>query len=93
MKHAYQVIKTPIRTEKGALQQAQGNKYLFSVRNDANKIEIRRAVEELYKVKVESVNTVRLPGKLKRVRYQLGMTPDWKKAVVTLKSGQKIDFA
>lgn len=92
MKQAYQIIKTPIRTEKGTVQ-AQENKYLFSVRNNANKIEIRKAVEELYKVKVESVNTVNMPGKQKRVRYQLGKTPDWKKAVVTLKTGHKIDLA
>jgi large subunit ribosomal protein L23 len=50
-------------------------------------------VEEAYRVKVEDVNTQRVPGKLKRVRQQLGRTPDWKKAVVTLKEGQKIDLA
>ena len=92
MKDSYAVLRSLLRTEKGALQ-AQDNKYLFNVTKDANKIQIKRAVEEIYKVKVDSVNTQVMPGKLKRVRYQLGHTPDWKKAVVTLKDGQKIDLA
>jgi large subunit ribosomal protein L23 len=92
MKTSYQVIRTLLRTEKGAMQ-ASDNKYLFAVERGANKIEIRKAVEGLYKVKVKSVNTTLMPGKLKRVRYQLGYTTDWKKAVVTLQAGQKIDLA
>jgi len=68
-------------------------KYLFSVSKSANKIQIKKAVEDIYKVKVLNVNTQMVPGKLKRVRTQLGRTPDWKKAVVTLKEGQKIDLA
>ena len=92
MKSSFNVIRTLLRTEKGALQ-ARQNQYLFAVQTDANKIEIRRAVEDLYKVKVQDVNTVHMRGKLKRVRQQLGKTPDWKKAVVTLKSGHKIDLA
>jgi large subunit ribosomal protein L23 len=86
------VIRSLLRTEKGAVQAVQ-NQYLFNVKKDANKIQIKRAVEQLYKVKVDSVNTQVMPGKKKRVRYQLGMTPDWKKAVVTLKDGHKIDLA
>ena len=92
MKNSYQVIRTLLRTEKGALQ-AKHNQYLFAVQTDANKIEIRKAVENVYKVKVQDVNTIHMRGKLKRVRTQLGKTPDWKKAVVTLKSGHKIDLA
>ena len=92
MRSSFQVIRTLLRTEKGA-RQARDSQYLFAVERAANKIEIRRAVEDLYKVKVKSVNTVRMPGKLKRVRTQLGRTPEWKKAVVTLKSGHKIDLA
>ncbi len=88
----YDILKTLLRTEKGAAAAAQ-NKYLFSVRRDANKIQIKQAVEDIYKVKVDSVNTVVMAGKLKRVRRDAGMTPDWKKAVVTLKEGQKIDVA
>jgi large subunit ribosomal protein L23 len=86
------VIRSLLRTEKGAVQAAQ-NQYLFNVTKAANKIQIKRAVEQLYKVKVDSVNTQVMPGKKKRVRYQLGKTPDWKKAVVTLKDGHKIDLA
>lgn len=92
MKNSFSVIRTLLRTEKGT-REAQHNKYLFAVERDSNKIEIRKAVEELYKVKVQAVNTSRLPGKLKRVRAQLGHTPGWKKAVVTLQSGHKIDLA
>jgi large subunit ribosomal protein L23 len=92
MKESYSVIQTLLRTEKGTLQAAK-NQYLFSVKKDANKIQIKHAVEEIYKVKVDRVNTEIMPGKLKRVRYQVGHTPDWKKAVVTLKTGQKIDLA
>ncbi len=91
MKNAM-ILKALLRTEKGSFQAVE-NKYLFSVRRDANKIEIKSAVEDAYKVKVEAVNTQLMPGKAKRVRQQQGMTPDWKKAVVTLKTGQKIDLA
>ena len=86
------VLNTILRTEKGSSQVEQ-DKYLFSVKKNANKIQIKKAVEDFYKVKVMSVNTQVVPGKLKRVRTQLGHTPDWKKAVVTLKTGQKIDLA
>ncbi len=89
---SYQAIKALLRTEKGA-EQAKEGKYLFSVQKDANKIQIKKAVEDIYKVKVSQVNTQVMPGKLKRVRTQLGKTPEWKKAVVTLQKGQKIDLA
>ena len=92
MKESFSILKALLRTEKGTLQ-AVSNKYLFSVKKNANKIQIRRAVEDAYKVKVEKVNTQLTPGKAKRVRQQLGQTPEWKKAVVTLKAGQKIDLA
>ena len=92
MNESYTVISALLRTEKGVVQQAD-NKYFFSVKKDANKIQIKKAVENIYKVKVLNVNTQVMPGKLKRVRTQLGRTPDWKKAVVTLKDGQKIDLA
>ena len=92
MKESISILNALLRTEKGTIQ-ALSNKYLFSVRKNANKIQIKRAVEDAYKVKVEKVNTQLTPGKAKRVRQQLGQTPDWKKAVVTLKAGQKIDLA
>ncbi|MFA4842424.1 MAG: 50S ribosomal protein L23 [Candidatus Omnitrophota bacterium] len=87
---SFQILKAILRTEKSTLFEPKG-KYLFLVDKTANKIQIKRAVEEIYKVKVNDVNTIVASGKLKRVRYQLGMTPDTKKAVVTLKSGQKIE--
>ena len=86
------IIKALIRTEKATLYEPQG-KYLFLVNNSANKIQIRRAVEQLYKVKIKNVNTFISRGKLKKVRYQLGKTPDFKKAIVTLKAGQKLGEA
>lgn len=92
MKESYTILNALLRTEKGAIQ-SEANKYFFSVRKNANKIQIKKAVEDVYKVKVAAVNTTVVPGKRKRVRYQVGMTPDWKKAVVTLKPGQKIDLA
>ena len=91
MKDPHDVVKGMIRTEKGALLQPL-NKYLFWVDKTSNKIEIKKAVEDIYKVKVDSVNTMIVSGKAKRVRYAVGYTPDWKKAVVTLKEGSKIDL-
>jgi len=88
---AYDIIKSLLRTEKYLGEEKQG-KYLFLVANSASKIAIKKAVEEIYKVKVKSVNTFISLGKKKRVRYQEGKTPDVKKAVVTLKEGQKIDL-
>ncbi len=91
MSEASTVIRSLLRTEKGSLQSAE-NKYLFAVLKGSNKIQIRKAVENIYKVKVSSVNTQVVMGKNKRVRAQIGRTPDWKKAVVTLKQGHKIDL-
>ena len=92
MKHAQDIVKGMIRTEKGSVMMA-ANKYLFWVDKPSNKIEIKKAIEDIYKVKVSEVNTVMMRGKSKRVRYAVGKTPDWKKAIVTLKEGQKIDVA
>lgn len=92
MNTSYPAIRVMLRTEKGA-RLAEHRQYLFSVYKKANKIEIKKAVEAIYKVKVESVNTQVVPGKLKRVRQQLGKTSEWKKAFVTLKEGHKIDLA
>ena len=90
MKDPHTVIMSPLRTEKGT-KLLPFNKYLFYVKKSANKIEIRKAIEEIYKVKVEKVNTITVRGKKKRVRFVEGKTPDWKKAIVTLKEG-KIDI-
>ncbi len=86
----YDVIKTLVRTEKGTILE-QDRKYLFQVAPKSNKIEIRRAIEEIYKVKVQDVNTTMVRGKQKRVRQEVGITTAWKKAIVTLKEGQKIE--
>lgn len=91
MKFSYEIIKCLLMTEKSTKSQERLNKYIFLVDKTASKIEIKRAVEDIYKVKVKNVNTLILPGKLKRVRYQTGYTPDYKKAIVTLKEGEKID--
>ncbi len=87
--YAQDIIKALLRTEKSTLYEPKGG-YLFLVDKAANKIQIKRAVEEIYKVKVKAVNTFISCGKLKKVRYQLGRTPESKKAIVTLKEGQKI---
>jgi large subunit ribosomal protein L23 len=92
MLSSYDIIKSLLRTEKSSLYEPE-RKYLFLVGNTSNKISIKRAVEEIYKVKVHDVNTFMSRGKLKRVRHQLGKTPDYKKAIVTLKEGQKIEIA
>ncbi len=72
------------------MQEPEG-KYLFLVDKGASKTEIKKAVREIYKVDVKKVNTMILPGKLRRMRFQLGRTPDYKKAIVTLAEGQKIE--
>ena len=91
MKSAYSIILSPLRTEKGTNMMPMG-KYVFWVDNSANKVEIKNAVQEIYKVKVEKVNTVSVKGKKKRVRYVEGKTSDWKKAIVTLAEGNKIEL-
>ena len=90
VKSSYDIVKGMLRTEKGSLMMPL-NKYLFWVDAAANKIEIRLAVEEIYKVKVAAVNISMVRGKMKRVRYKAGKQSDWKKAIVTLKEGNKID--
>jgi len=92
MTYSCEIIKALLKTEKSTLHEPE-NQYLFLVDKTANKIQIKAAVEEVYKVKVKTVNTLISCGKLKKVRYQLGRTPDFKKAMVTLKEGQKITTA
>ena len=92
MKSHYDIIKALIRTEKSTIAEPLG-KYLFLVAKTSNKTEIRKAVEAIYKVKVDAVNTMISRGKMRRVRYQVGKSPDTKKAMVTLKEGQKIEVS
>ena len=89
--NSYDVIEKLLRTEKGTTLTPY-NKYLFRVNLKANKIIVRQAVEEIYKVKVKDVRTAVFQGKMKKVRFQEGRTPSWKKAIVTLKEGHKIDL-
>ena len=92
MKNIYSVIKKPLFTEKGgSLKEAQ-NKVLVEVAKDANKIEIKKAVEDIFKVKVAKVATINEQGKMKRYGKSLGKTSDRKKAIITLKQGEKLDF-
>jgi large subunit ribosomal protein L23 len=89
---AADVIQGPVITEKGTLVNERGNQVIFRVHPHANKVEIRRAIETLFKVKVEKVRTSRLLGKVRRVGRHAGRRPDWKKAYVTLAEGSRIDF-
>jgi large subunit ribosomal protein L23 len=79
-------------TEKGTVMKEKENKVLFKVAKEANKIEIKKAVEEIFKVKVDRVTTMNYKGKKKRMGKFEGTRSDWKKAVVTLKEGEKLDF-
>ena len=85
---AYDIIKKPVITER-SMMGAQDNKYTFEVAVDAGKIEIKKAVEEIFGVKVAKVNTIKLPGKWKRMGVHVGKRPDIKKAVVTLTADSK----
>jgi large subunit ribosomal protein L23 len=92
MKNPHDVIVKALITEKGTRMREGGNKYLFRVHRDANKIEIKQAVEEIFSVNVERVRTQISHGKLKRLGRNYGRRPDWKKAVVTLRQGDAIDL-
>jgi len=90
MRDPHQIIKTLRVTEKGTAQGEKLNQYTLAVDRSANKIEIQQAVQKLFKVTVLRVNTLNVKGKLKRLRGSLGRRPTWKKAIVTLKAGEKI---
>ena len=90
MKAYYHLIKGPIITEKTHTQREAANKLTFRVDLKANKIEIRKAIEDIFKVKVLGVNTIHMRGKKKRLGRTQGFRPDWKKAIVTLAPGEKI---
>ena len=92
MPDSMSVIRRPLVTEKVTRLQEKLNQYAFEVTPGANKIQIKRAVEERFKVKVTGVRTVNVRGKVKRLGRFSGRRADWKKALVTLAEGQKIDF-
>jgi large subunit ribosomal protein L23 len=87
--NANQIIRRPLVTEKSTLQRELGNVIAFEVDGKANKIEVKRAVEELFKVKVEEVRLFNVRGKMKRMGRWAGRRRDWRKAYVRLKEGEK----
>jgi large subunit ribosomal protein L23 len=89
--HLYEVLRRPLVTEKNTILQAQ-NKYVFEVAKEATKPQIKQAVEKAFKVKVTTVNVVNVSGKTRRVGRRIVRTPSWKKAIVTLRPGDKIEF-
>jgi large subunit ribosomal protein L23 len=93
MKDIYQVIDTILVSEKATLLQEENNEYVFKVAKDANKLEIKRAVEKFFGVKVDAVRTMNCSGKTKRNRRaDAGRTAHWKKAIVRLKEGENLDL-
>jgi large subunit ribosomal protein L23 len=89
--HLYKVLERPLITEKNSALQAQG-KYVFKVAQEANKEQIRQAVEKAFKVTVTGVNVMTVSGKRRRMRGREVISPSWKKALVTLKPGDKIEL-
>lgn len=88
----YDIVRVPRITEKGTRLKEQSNVLTFEVKADANKVQVRKAIEGIFKVKVVDVTTVNCPGKKKRMGQREGRRSDWKKAYVTLKPGEKIEI-
>ena len=89
----FQVLVGPHVSEKAAIVADESNQYVFKVAVDATKAEIKKSVEQLFKVKVDNVTTLKVKGKVKRNKYGFSAKPTWKKAYVRLEQGQDIDFA
>ncbi len=90
--HPYEVLKRPLLTEKSNLQSDTENRYTFSVDVRANKLQIKEAVEKAFNVQVLAVNVINVRGKRRRLGRQEGRTANWKKAIVTLSAGQRIQL-
>lgn len=88
----YDIIKRPLDTEKTNIQKERSNQLSFEVDRRANRIEIRRAIEKIFNVKVSGVRTMQVKGKTKQKGRIIGKRKDWKKAIVTLMPGERIDF-
>jgi large subunit ribosomal protein L23 len=88
----YEIIRRPVITEKTSIQKEIANQLTFEVDRRANRIEIKRAIETAFKVRVASVQTMQVKGKVKRRGRNIGKRRDWKKAIVTLMPGERIDF-
>ncbi len=89
---AYDILVRPLLTEKITGLRETGNKVGFVVRSDANRLQIKRAVESALKVRVERVNVLNVAGKTKRLGRHVGKRSNWKKAIVTLKEGEKLEL-
>jgi large subunit ribosomal protein L23 len=92
MKDARSIIRKVLITEKSTILRETRNQYFFEVARDANKIDIKKAIETIFSVKVDNVRTMQLRGKVKRQGRWVGKRNDWKKAIVTLKPDQKIEL-
>ena len=87
-----QILLRPLVTEKGVHRASRNNQYAFEIHREATKLDVKKAVEELFGVKVEKVRTQTRKGKLRRYRFRYGRTSDWKKAIVQLHEDHRIDF-
>ena len=92
MKDPRTLVRRALITEKGTVMRERSNQYHFEVSRDANKIDIKRAIEAIFSVKVDSVHTQQMRGKIRRQGRYAGKRSDWKKAIVTLKPDQKIEL-
>ena len=92
MKNIYTILKKPLFTEKGSNLKEVHTKSLLEVSRDANKLDIKKAVESIFKVKVEKIATINTEGKWKRYGKFTGKRPNRKKAIITLKTGEKLEF-
>ncbi len=90
-KNPREIIFEPLITEKGTHLKADDNAYLFAVNKNANKIEIKWALEKMFNVKAKKINTIMVKGKPKAMGQYIGMRPDWKKAIVFLPAGESIE--
>jgi large subunit ribosomal protein L23 len=90
--NAHDIIKRPVITEKTNIQKEASNQVSFEVDRRANRVQVRKAIEEIFKVHVAAVRTLHVRGKIKQRGRILGKRRDWKKAVVTLMPGERIDF-
>ena len=88
----YEIIRRPLITEKTTIQKEAFNQVTFEVDRKANRVEIKRAIEKIFNVRVAAVRTMQITGKVKRRGRILGKRKDWKKAIVTLMPGERIDF-
>lgn len=88
----YEIVRRPLITEKTTIQKESFNQVTFEVERKANRVEIKRAIEKIFNVRVAAVRTMQITGKVKRRGRILGKRKDWKKAIVTLMPGERIDF-